>query len=307
VGAALGVTMIGTVSSEEKAAIAKEHGCTHTIITTRENIAERVREITDGKGVPVVYDSVGKDTLQASLDSLSPRGVLVSNGTSSGPVVIDTMALAAKGSLWLTRPAMVHYATPRSHMLEMAGELFALVAAGKISRRAQADLLAGRRGRCAPRAGVAPDHRRHGAGPLSEQAMTLPTLDAKLGSARQLPVRPPRGLVRLCHDPRPDDGRLHRPPGHRLVVPLPEGRLGPVGQAARCLVSVVSVTVAVGALPVALFADRASRVKSIVVMATMWSLATISCMFTRSYGQLLTARSLGRARARPATARSVRP
>jgi NADPH2:quinone reductase len=130
---ALGVTMIGTVSSEEKAAIAKEHGCAHTIITTRENIAERVREITDGKGVPVVYDSVGKDTLQASLDSLSPRGVLVSNGTSSGPVVIDTMALAAKGSLWLTRPAMVHYATPRSHMLEMAGELFALVIAGKIT------------------------------------------------------------------------------------------------------------------------------------------------------------------------------
>ena len=130
---ALGVTMIGTVSSEEKAAIAKEHGCTHTIITKRENIAERVREITDGKGVPVVYDSVGKDTLQASLDSLRPRGVLVSNGTSSGPVVIDTKALAAKGSLWLTRPAMVHYATPRSHMLEMAGELFTLVKAGKIT------------------------------------------------------------------------------------------------------------------------------------------------------------------------------
>jgi len=130
---ALGVTMIGTVSSDEKAAVAKENGCTHTIVTTRENIAERVREITGGKGVPVVYDSVGKDTLQASLDSLRPRGVLVSNGTSSGPVVIDTKALAAKGSLWLTRPAMVHYATPRSHMLEMAGELFALVKAGKIT------------------------------------------------------------------------------------------------------------------------------------------------------------------------------
>ena len=91
-----------------------------------------MREITDGKGVPVVYDSVGKDTLQASLDTLQPRGVLVSNGTSSGPVVIDSMQLAVKGSLWLTRPAMVHYATPRSHMLQMAAELFDLVQAGKI-------------------------------------------------------------------------------------------------------------------------------------------------------------------------------
>ncbi|MDM0051532.1 quinone oxidoreductase [Variovorax sp. J22R115] len=129
---ALGVTMIGTVSSDEKAAVARENGCTHTIVTTRENIAARVREITDGKGVPVVYDSVGKDTLQASLDSLQPRGALVSNGTSSGPVVIDTMQLAVKGSIWVTRPAMVHYAAPRPHMLDMATELFDLVLAGKI-------------------------------------------------------------------------------------------------------------------------------------------------------------------------------
>ncbi len=130
---ALGVTMIGAVSTEEKAQIARANGCAHTIVTSREGIATRVREITEGKGVPVVYDSVGKDTLQASLDSLQPRGVLVSNGTSSGPVVIDAMQLAVKGSLWLTRPAMAHYATPRSHMLEMAEELFDLVLAGKIS------------------------------------------------------------------------------------------------------------------------------------------------------------------------------
>ena len=129
---ALGVTMIGTVSSDEKAAIARAHGCAHTIVTNRENIAERVREITGGKGVPVVYDSVGKDTLQASLDSLAVRGTLVSNGTSSGPVVIDSTMLAVKGSLWLTRPAMIHYATPRSNMLAMADELFAMVLAGKI-------------------------------------------------------------------------------------------------------------------------------------------------------------------------------
>ena len=81
---ALGVTMIGTVSTDAKAEMARAHGCAHTIVTSRENIAERVREITGGKGVPVVYDSVGKDTLMASLDSLQPRGTLVSNGTSSG-------------------------------------------------------------------------------------------------------------------------------------------------------------------------------------------------------------------------------
>ncbi|MEM5432840.1 quinone oxidoreductase [Cupriavidus oxalaticus] len=130
---ALGVTMIGTVSSDEKAEIARANGCTHTIVTSRENIAQRVRELTDGKGVPVVFDSVGKDTLQASLDSLQVRGTLVSNGTSSGPVSFDALTLALKGSIWVTRPAMAHYATPRSHMLSMATELFDLVLAGKIS------------------------------------------------------------------------------------------------------------------------------------------------------------------------------
>ena len=129
---ALGVTMIGTVSTDEKAAIARANGCAHTIVTSREDVAKRVREITGGKGVPVVYDSVGKDTLMASLDSLQPRGTLVSNGTTSGAVVIDSQLLAVKGSLWVTRPAMIHYATPRAHMLEMANELFDLVGAGKI-------------------------------------------------------------------------------------------------------------------------------------------------------------------------------
>lgn len=129
---AIGVTMIGVVSSDAKAEIARAHGCAHTIVSTREDIAKRVREITDGKGVPVVYDSVGKDTLMASLDSLQPRGVLVSNGTSSGKVGIDSMVLAAKGSLWFTRPAMMHYITPRAHMLAMANEVFDLVRAGKI-------------------------------------------------------------------------------------------------------------------------------------------------------------------------------
>ena len=128
---ALGVRMIGTVSTDEKAEIAKAHGCAEVIVTSREDIAKRVRELTDGKGVPVVYDSVGKDTLTASLDSLQIRGTLVSNGTSSGAVVIDTMQLAMK-ALWVTRPSMLHYAGPRAHMLSMANELFDLVEAGKI-------------------------------------------------------------------------------------------------------------------------------------------------------------------------------
>jgi NADPH2:quinone reductase len=130
---ALGVTMIGTVSTDAKAEIARANGCAHVIVTSREDIAKRVRDITDGKGVPVVYDSVGKDTLMASLDSLQPRGSLVSNGTSSGPVVIDSQLLAMKGSLWVTRPAMIHYAAPRWQMLAMAKELFDLVLAGKIT------------------------------------------------------------------------------------------------------------------------------------------------------------------------------
>ncbi|MEO9042910.1 MAG: quinone oxidoreductase [Rhodoferax sp.] len=129
---AIGVTMIGVVSTDEKAAIAKANGCAHTIVTARENIVERVKDITGGKGVPVVFDSVGKDTLEASLDCLQPRGSLVSNGTSSGAVIIDTKLLAAKGSIWLTRPAIMHYILPRSHMLDMAGELFRHVLAGRI-------------------------------------------------------------------------------------------------------------------------------------------------------------------------------
>ena len=133
--------MIGTVSTEEKAAVARANGCTHTIVTggmspedLAREIPKQVREITGGKGVPVVYDSVGKDTLMASLDSLQPRGTLVSNGTTSGPVVIDTTLLAVKGSIWLTRPAMIHYATPRAHML-VDGRRAVRACAGRAHRR----------------------------------------------------------------------------------------------------------------------------------------------------------------------------
>jgi len=141
---AIGVRMIGTASTEAKAEAARANGCAHVIVTggmTPEDMAreipKRVRELTDGKGVPVVYDSVGKDTLMASLDSLQVRGALVSNGTTSGPVNIDTTLLAMKGSLWVTRPAMIHYAMPRAHMLEMARDLFDHVLAGRIRSEPQ--------------------------------------------------------------------------------------------------------------------------------------------------------------------------
>jgi len=134
---ALGVTMIGTVGSDEKAAVAKAHGCTHVINYNKENFVDRVKEITDGKGVPVVFDSVGKDTFMGSLDCLQKKGTLVSNGTTSGPVVMDVTLLAMKGSLWVTRPAMVDYALPRSNLLKMADELFDLVLQGKIRSEPQ--------------------------------------------------------------------------------------------------------------------------------------------------------------------------
>jgi len=130
---ALGVTMIGTVGSDDKAELAREHGCTHTIVYTRENFVERVKELTGGKGVPVVYDSVGKDTFPASLDCLQPRGLFVSFGGASGAVPnFDVMLLAQKGSLYVTRPTLFTYAAKRDDLTAMAGELFELVQGGKI-------------------------------------------------------------------------------------------------------------------------------------------------------------------------------
>jgi NADPH:quinone reductase len=130
---ALGVTMIGTVGSEEKAALAKANGCAHTIVYTRENFVERVKELTGGKGVPVVYDAVGKDTFPASLDCLKPRGMFVSFGNASGPITaFDIGLLGQKGALFATRPSLAVYAATRPDLLRMADEMFALVKAGKI-------------------------------------------------------------------------------------------------------------------------------------------------------------------------------
>jgi NADPH2:quinone reductase len=129
----LGVTVIGTVGSDAKAALAKAHGCEHTIVYTRENFVERVKEITGGKGVPVVYDSVGKLTFMGSLDCLQPLGMMVSFGNASGAVdPIAPAILAPKGSLFLTRPTLVHYTAKREDLVATANDLFDVVKSGKV-------------------------------------------------------------------------------------------------------------------------------------------------------------------------------
>ncbi|BAE53359.1 quinone oxidoreductase family protein [Paramagnetospirillum magneticum] len=130
----LGATVIGTVGSPEKAELAKAHGCDHPILYKSEDFVAKVREITNGEGVPVVYDSVGKDTFLKSLDCLRPLGMMVSFGQSSGKVEpLDTGLLAAKGSLFLTRPSLMAYTAKRSDMLASAGELFDVVEKGVVN------------------------------------------------------------------------------------------------------------------------------------------------------------------------------
>src|SRR5204862_4283467 len=127
----LGATVIGTVGSDEKAALAKKAGCKHVIVTSREKIPERVKAITKGKGVPVVYDGVGKDTFMDSLDCLSPLGYMVSFGNASGAVPpVNIGILAQKGSLFLTRPTLVNYTATREELLTAARDLFAVVKSG---------------------------------------------------------------------------------------------------------------------------------------------------------------------------------
>jgi len=129
----LGLTVIGTVSTEAKAEVARAHGCDHVILYGREDVAKRVREITGGAGVSVVYDSVGKDTFQGSIDSLKRRGLLVCVGTASGPVPpIDATQLAVKGSVYVTRPALADYIADPAEKDALASEVFGHVAAGRI-------------------------------------------------------------------------------------------------------------------------------------------------------------------------------
>jgi NADPH2:quinone reductase len=129
----LGATVIGTVGSDEKVALAKKVGCKHVVVMSREKLSERVKAITKGKGVPVVYDGVGKDTFMESLDCLSPRGLMASFGNASGAVPpVNIGVLAQKGSLFLTRPTLVNYTSSREDLLTAARELFAVVKKGAV-------------------------------------------------------------------------------------------------------------------------------------------------------------------------------
>ena len=131
---ALGVTVIGTVGSEEKAKLARANGCDHVILYRKENVVERVREITGGAMLPVVYDSVGKDTFQTSLDCLAPFGMMVSFGSASGAVPPVPLA-ALRSSLFLTRPSLFAHAENRATLEEMAARLFRVVGSGKVKIR----------------------------------------------------------------------------------------------------------------------------------------------------------------------------
>ena len=134
--AKLGAIVIATVGSSEKVAFAQRLGAAHVITTKTENVATRVREITGGKGVPVVYDSIGRDTFMASLDSLAPLGLFVSFGNASGPVPpFDAQLLSQKGSLYFTRPTLGHYVTGPAELDAAAGELFQMIAANAIRIR----------------------------------------------------------------------------------------------------------------------------------------------------------------------------
>ncbi len=129
----LGATVIGTVGSDEKIALAKKAGCKHVVVMSREKLSVRVKEITKGKGVPVVYDGVGKDTFVESLDCLAPLGLMASFGNASGAVApVNIGILAQKGSLFLTRPTLVNYTSAREDLLTAARELFAVVKKGAV-------------------------------------------------------------------------------------------------------------------------------------------------------------------------------
>jgi NADPH2:quinone reductase len=129
----LGATVVGTVGSQEKAELAEAHGCQHAIVYSREDFAGRVKEITNGRGVDVVYDSVGQATFMKSLDCLRPRGMMVSFGQSSGPMPpFDLAILAQKGSLFLTRPTLMTYTAAREDLLAHAHDLFEVVQSGAV-------------------------------------------------------------------------------------------------------------------------------------------------------------------------------
>ncbi len=130
---ALGATVLGTVGSAAKGELAKAHGCDHVIDYSTENFSQRVREITAGEGVAVVYDGVGKDTFAGSLDSLRPMGMMVAYGNASGPVPpLDLLLLSQKGSLFVTRPTLMNYTAKRADLEALGAELFEMVGSGRV-------------------------------------------------------------------------------------------------------------------------------------------------------------------------------
>jgi NADPH2:quinone reductase len=134
----LGATVIGTVGTEEKAELARDHGCNHPIVYSRQDFVAEVQRITDGEKLPVVYDSVGRDTFMRSMDCLKPRGLMVSFGQSSGAVEpFSPNILAQKGSLYLTRPTMFTYTASREQLEQSAAELFAIAESGKVKIEVQ--------------------------------------------------------------------------------------------------------------------------------------------------------------------------
>ena len=136
--AALGATVIGTVSTDEKAELARQHGCAHPIVYSKQDFVAEVQRIANGEKLPVVYDSVGRDTFMRSLDCLKTRGLMVSFGNASGPVEpFSPLILSQKGSLYLTRPTLYHYITTRQQLEQSAGELFDMVTTGKVKIEVQ--------------------------------------------------------------------------------------------------------------------------------------------------------------------------
>ena len=167
---ALGVRMIGTVSSDEKAALARAHGCAETIVYTREDFVARVKALTGGAGVPVVYDSIGKDTFPASLDCLAPRGLFVSFGNSSGPVAAFNLGLLAQKRIAVRDAADAHGLRGEARRPARDGRRSVLDGRGRQGEgRRQADLPAGGSGGRAPRARIARHHGRDAAHPLTEK------------------------------------------------------------------------------------------------------------------------------------------
>ena len=165
----LGATVIGVVSTEEKAELARAHGAAHAVIG-HANLPAEVKRITGGAMVPVVYDSVGKDTFIASLDCLAPLGLMASYGNASGPVPpVEIGILGAKGSLYLTRPTLVTYTAKRADLVATANELFDVVQKGAVKIAGQPDVPAEGRSRSARGAGGAQDHRQHGTAALKRR------------------------------------------------------------------------------------------------------------------------------------------